>query len=159
MSKVINSDDIRAKVSGKFGLFISRVNITIGVTDKFVYKEVSEGKKTGTKIYPQTRIDSYGIEVTQSIIWLVFGIIFSIVLPILIDSNYVALIPMELSTVIIPLSIVIGLILFLIWLLSRKLTFVVNTISNDKLEIELKTTNTDDVEKFIKFLNKSITEY
>ena len=66
---------------------------------------------------------------------------------------------MELSTVIIPLSIVIGLILFLIWLLSRKLTFVVNTISNDKLEIELKTTNTDDVEKFIKFLNKSITEY
>ena len=60
---------------------------------------------------------------------------------------------MELSTVIIPLSIVIGLILFLIWLLSRKLTFVVNTISNDKLEIELKTTNTDDVEKFIKFLS------
>ena len=140
-------------------MFFSRINITIGVTDKFVYKEVSEGKKTGTKIYPQARIDSYGIEVTQSIIWLVFGIIFSIVLPILIDSNYVALIPMELSTVIITISIVIGLILLLIWLLSRKLTFVVNTISNDKLEIELKTTNTYDVEKFIKFLNKSITEY
>ena len=66
---------------------------------------------------------------------------------------------MELSTVIITISIVIGFILLLIWLLSRKLTFVVNTISNDKLEIELKTTNTDDVEKFIKFLNKSITEY
>ena len=61
--------------------------------------------------------------------------------------------------VIITISIVIGLILLLIWVLSRKLTFVVNTISNDKLEIELKTTNTDDVEKFIKFLNKSITEY
>jgi hypothetical protein len=54
---------------------------------------------------------------------------------------------------------VIGLILLLIWVLSRKLTFVVNTISKDKLEIELKTTNTDDVEKFIKFLNKSITDY
>ncbi len=35
---------------------------------------------------------------------------------------------------------------------------VVNTISKDKLEIELKTTNTDDVEKFIKFLNKSIKD-
>ena len=52
MSVVINSEDIKAKVSGKFGLFFFRTNITIGTTDKFVYKEVSEGKKTGTKIYP-----------------------------------------------------------------------------------------------------------
>ena len=159
MSKVINSEDIKAKVSGKFGLFFFRTNITIGTTDKFVYKEVSEGKKTGTKIYPQTRIDSYGIEVSQSKIWLVFGIIFSIVLPILIDTNFIALTPLEYSTVTISTSIVIGLILLIMWVLSRKLTFVVNTISKDKLEIELKTTNTDDVEKFIKFLNKSITDY
>ena len=159
MSIVINSEDIKAKVSGKFGLFFFRTNITIGTTDKFVYKEVSEGKKTGTKIYPQTRIDSYGIEVSQSKIWLVFGIIFSIVLPILIDTNFIALTPLEYSTVTISTSIVIGLILSIMWVLSRKLTFVVNTISKDKLEIELKTTNTDDVEKFIKFLNKSITDY
>ena len=159
MSIVINSEDIKAKVSGKFGLFFFRTNITIGTTDKFVYKEVSEGKKTGTKIYPQTRIDSYGIEVSQSKIWLVFGIIFSIVLPILIDTNFIALIPLEYSTVTISTSIVIGLILLIMWVLSRKLTFVVNTISKDKLEIELKTTNTYDVEEFIKFLNKSITVY
>ena len=159
MSIVIKSEDIKAKVSGKFGLFFFRTNITIGTTDKFVYKEVSEGKKTGTKIYPQTRIDSYGIEVSQSKIWLVFGIIFSIVLPILIDTNFIALTPLEYSTVTISTSIVIGLILLIMWVLSRKLTFVVNTISKDKLEIELKTTNTDDVEKFIKFLNKSITDY
>jgi hypothetical protein len=70
--------------------FFSRTNITIGTTDKFVYKEVSECNNTGTKIYPQTRVDSYGIEVSQSKIWLVFGIIFSIVLPILIDTNFIA---------------------------------------------------------------------
>ena len=110
MSNVINSEDIKVQVHGKFSSFFSRKNITIGVTDKFVYKEVSKGKNSGTKIYPQTRIDSYGIEVSQSIIWF----------------------------------------------LSRKLTFVVNTISKEKLEIELKTTNTYDVEEFIKFLNKSI---
>ena len=49
MSIVINSEDIKAKVSGKFGLFFFRTNITIGTTDKFVYKEVSEGKKLEQK--------------------------------------------------------------------------------------------------------------
>ena len=159
MSKVINSEDIKVQVHGKFSSFFSRKNITIGVTDKFVYKEVSKGKNSGTKIYPQTRIDSYGIEVSQSIIWLVFGIIFCIVLPIFIYINFSNLIPIGLKTELLSISIVIGLISLIIWFLSRKLTFVVNTISKEKLEIELKTTNTYDVEKFIKFLNKSITVY
>jgi hypothetical protein len=156
MSQVINSEDIKVKVSGKFGSFFSKTNITIGVTDKFVYKEISKGKNSGTKIYPQTRIDSYGIEVSQSKIWLVLGMIFSIVLPISIYSN---LIPLGLMTELIFIPIVIGVVFLIIWLLSRKLIFVVNTISKEKLKIELKTTNTNNVEDFIKFLNKSMTVY
>ena len=156
MSQVINSGDIKVKVSGKFGSFFSKTNITIGVTDKFVYKEISKGKNSGTKIYPQTRIDPYGIEVSQSKIWLVLGMIFSIVLPISIYSN---LIPLGLMTELIFIPIVIGVVFLIIWLLSRKLIFVVNTISKEKLKIELKTTNTNNVEDFIKFLNKSMTVY
>ena len=55
MSNVINAEDIKVRVSGKFGSLFSKTNITIGVTDKFIYKEVSQGKNSGTKIYPQTR--------------------------------------------------------------------------------------------------------
>jgi len=82
--------------------------------------------------------------------------IFSIVLPISIYSN---LIPLGLTTELLSIPIVIGIVFLIIWLLSRKLTFVINTISKEKLEIELKTTNTNNVEEFIKFLNKSITVY
>ena len=51
MSNVINAEDIKVRVSGKFGSLFSKTNITIGITDKFVYKEVSKGKNSGTKIY------------------------------------------------------------------------------------------------------------
>ena len=33
---------------------------------------------------------------------------------------------------------------------------MVNTISKERLEVELKTTNTDNVEEFIKFLNQNL---
>jgi hypothetical protein len=152
MSNVINSEDIKVKVSGKFGSLFSKTNITIGVTDKFVYKEVSQGKNSGTKIYPQTRIDSYGIEVFQIAKWFLYAIIFLVVLPIAIllnDSYDWIIIELERNYLLIT-SIVI------IWLQSRKLTFEINTISKEKLQIELKSTNTKDVEEFMKFLNKSI---
>ena len=54
------------------------------------------------------------------------------------------------------LYISLGLVFLIIWLQSRKLTFEINTISKEKLQIELKSTNTKDVEEFMKFLNKSI---
>ena len=158
MSNVINSEDIKVKVSGKFGSLFSKTNITIGVTDKFIYKEVSQGKNSGTKIYPQTRIDSYGIEVFQIAKWFLYAIIFLVVLPIAIllnDSYDWIIIELERNYLLIT-SIVIGLVFLIIWLQSRKLTFEINTISKEKLQIELKSTNTEDVEEFMKFLNKSI---
>ena len=39
---------------------------------------------------------------------------------------------------------------------SRKLVFEINTISKDKLEIELKSTNTKDIESLMQFLNNNI---
>ena len=76
MSNVINSEDIKVKVSGSFGSLFSKTNITIGATDKFVYKEVSQGRNSGTKIFPQNRIDSYGIEVFQERKYFLYTILF-----------------------------------------------------------------------------------
>jgi len=160
MSNVINSEDIKVKVSGSFGSFFSKTNITIGATDKFVYKEVSQGKNSGTKIFPQNRIDSYGIEVFQERKYFLYTILFIIVLPIAIflNDNYDWInIELERNNLLI-ISGLVGLVFFIIWLLSRKLTFEINTISKQKLQIELKSTNTNKVEEFIKFLNKSIKE-
>ena len=160
MSNVINSEDIKVKVSGSFGSFFSKTNITIGATDKFVYKEVSQGKNSGTKIFPQNRIDSYGIEVFQERKYFLYTILFIIVLPIAIflNDNYDWItIEVERNNLLI-ISGLVGLVFFIIWLLSRKLTFEINTISKQKLQIELKSTNTNKVEEFIKFLNKSIKE-
>ena len=160
MSNVINIEDIKVKVSGTFGSFFSKTNITIGATDKFVYKEVSQGKNSGTKIFPQNRIDSYGIEVFQERKYFLYTILFIIVLPIAIflNDNYDWItIELERNNLLI-ISGLVGLVFFIIWLLSRKLTFEINTISKQKLQIELKSTNTNKVEEFIKFLNKSIKE-
>ena len=160
MSNVINSEDIKVKVSGSFGSFFSKTNITIGATDKFVYKKVSQGKNSGTKIFPQNRIDSYGIEVFQERKYFLYTILFIIVLPIAIflNDNYDWItIELERNNLLI-ISGLVGLVFFIIWLLSRKLTFEINTISKQKLQIELKSTNTNKVEEFIKFLNKSIKE-
>ena len=87
MSNIINAEDIKVRVSGKFGSLFSKTNITIGVTDKFVYKEVSQGKNSGTKIFPQNRIDSYGIEVFQERKYFLYTILFIIVLPVAIFLN------------------------------------------------------------------------
>ena len=125
MSNVINSEDIKVKVSGKFGSLFSKTNITIGVTDKFVYKEVSQGKNSGTKIYPQTRIDSYGIEVFQIAKWFLYAITFLVVLPIAIllnDSYDWIIIELERNYLLIT-SIVIGLVLDV--LTSFEATFIV----------------------------------
>ena len=160
MSNVINSEDIKVKVSGSFGSFFSKTNITIGATDKFVYKEVSQGKNSGTKIFPQNRIDSYGIEVFQERKYFLYTILFIIVLPIAIflNDNYDWIsIEVERNNLLI-ISGLVGLVFFIIWLISRKLTFEINTISKQKLQIELKSTNTNKVDEFIKFLNKSIKE-
>ena len=160
MSNVINSEDIKVKVSGSFGSFFSKKNITIGATDKFVYKKVSQGKNSGTKIFPQNRIDSYGIQVFQERKYFLYTILFIIVLPIAIflNDNYDWItIEVERNNLLI-ISGLVGLVFFIIWLLSRKLTFEINTISKQKLQIELKSTNTNKVEEFIKFLNKSIKE-
>ena len=160
MSNVINSEDIKVKVSGSFGSLFSKTNITIGATDKFVYKEVSQGKNSGTKIFPQNRIDSYGIEVFQERKYFLYTILFIIVLPVAIflNDNYDWItIELERNNLLI-ISGLVGLVFFIIWLLSRKLTFEINTISKQKLQIELKSTNTNKVEEFIKFLNKSIKE-
>ena len=81
-------------------------------------------------IFPRSRIDSYGIEVSQQRVWLILGIVL--------------------------LPVVIGLIFLIIWMKSKKLVFMVNTISKERLEVELKTTNTDNVEEFIKFLNQNM---
>jgi len=37
-------------------------------------------------------------------------------------------------------------------MMSRKLVFIVNTISKKRLEIKLKNTNIEDIEEFIKLL-------
>ena len=129
MSNLINSSDIKSKVSGKMGSFFSRkTNISIGLTDKFIYQELSKGKNSETVIFPLSRIDSYGIELSQSRLLLILGII--------------------------SLPIIIGLVLLIIWMMSRKLVFTVNTISKETLAIELKNTNTEDIEEFIKLLNQ-----
>tara|TARA_B100000795_G_scaffold78968_1_gene56543 strand:+ start:66 stop:461 length:396 start_codon:yes stop_codon:yes gene_type:complete len=129
MSNLINSSDIKSKVSGKMGSFFSRkTNISIGLTDKFIYQELSKGKNSETVIFPLSRIDSYGIELSQSRLLLILGII--------------------------TLPIIIGLVLLIMWMMSRKLVFTVNTISKETLGIELKNTNTEDIEEFIKLLNQ-----
>ena len=129
MSNLINSSDIKSKVSGKMGSFFSRkTNIRIGLTDKFIYRELSKGKNSETVIFPLSRIDSYGIELSQSRLLLILGII--------------------------TLPIIIGLVLLIMWMMSRKLVFTVNTISKETLGIELKNTNTEDIEEFIKLLNQ-----
>jgi len=111
------------------GSFFSRkTNISIGLTDKFIYQELSKGKNSETVIFPLSRIDSYGIELSQSRLLLILGII--------------------------TLPIIIGLVLLIIWMMSRKLVFSVNTISKETLGIELKNTNTEDIEEFIKLLNQ-----
>lgn len=111
------------------GSFFSRkTNISIGLTDKFIYQELSKGKNSETVIFPLSRIDSYGIELSQSRLLLILGII--------------------------TLPIIIGLVLLIIWMMSRKLVFSVNTISKETLGIELKNTNTEDIEEFIKLLSQ-----
>ena len=160
MSKVINSADIKVRVSGNIGSFFSKTNITIGATDKFVYKEIAQGRNSGTKIFPQNRIDSYGIEVFQERKYFIYSVLFIIILPVAIFLNQIynwVPIDMERNTLLI-ISGLVGLVFFIIWLISRKLTFEINTISKQKLQIELKTANTENVEDFIKFLNKSIKE-
>ena len=160
MSNVINSEDIKVKVSGSFGSMFSKTNVTIGATDKFVYKEIAQGKNSGTKIFPQNRIDSYGIEVFQERKYFLYSVLFIIILPVAIFLNQIynwVPIDIERNTLLI-ISGLIGLVFFIIWLISRKLTFEINTISKQKLQIELKTTNTNKVEDFIKFLNNSIKE-
>ena len=160
MSNVINSADIKVRVSGSIGSFFSKTNITIGATDKFVYKEIAQGRNSGTKIFPQNRIDSYGIEVFQERKYFLYSVLFIIILPAAIFLNqFYNLVPidMERNTLLI-ISGLVGLVFFIIWLISRKLTFEINTISKQKLQIELKTTNTENVENFIKFLNKSFKE-
>ena len=160
MSNVINSADIKVRVSGSIGSFFSKTNITIGATDKFVYKEIAQGRNSGTKIFPQNRIDSYGIEVFQERKYFLYSVLFIIILPITIFINQIynwIPIDMERNTLLI-ISGLVGLVFFIIWFISRKLTFEINTISKQKLQIELKSTNTNKVEDFIKFLNKSIKE-
>ena len=160
MSNVINNEDIKVKVSGSFGSLFSKTNVTIGATDKFVYKEITQGRNSGTKIFPQNRIDSYGIEVFQERKYFLYSVLFILILPVVIFLNQIYNwfpIGIERNTLLI-ISGLVGLVFFIIWLISRKLTFEINTISKQKLQIELKTTNTENVEDFIKFLNKSIKE-
>ena len=160
MSNVINNEDIKVRVSGSFGSLFSKTNITIGATDKFVYKEIAQGRNSGTKIFPQNRIDSYGIEVFQERKYFLYSVLFILILPVTIFLNQIynwVPIDIERNTLLI-ISGLVGLVFFIIWLISRKLTFEINTISKQKLQIELKTTNTENVEDFIKFLNKSIKE-
>ena len=129
MSNLINSSDIKSKVSGKMGSFFSRkTSISIGLTDKFIYQEFSKGKNSETVIFPLSRIDSYGIELSQSRLLLILGTI--------------------------TLPIIIGLVLLIMWMMSRKLVFTVNTISKETLGIELQNTNTEEIEEFIKLLNQ-----
>ena len=129
MSNLINSSDIKSKISGKMGSFFSRkTSISIGLTDKFIYQEFSKGKNSETVIFPLSRIDSYGIALSQSRLFLILGII--------------------------TLPIIIGLVFLIIWMMSRKLVFTVNTISKETLGIELQNTNTEDIEEFIKLLNQ-----
>ena len=160
MSNVINSADIKVRVSGSIGSFFSKTNITIGATDKFVYKEIAQGRNSGTKIFPQNRIDSYGIEVFQERKYLLYSFLFILILPVAIFLNQIYnLVPIDIErNTLLIISGLVGLVFFIIWLISRKLTFEINTISKQKLQIELKTTNTENVEDFIKFLNKSIKE-
>ena len=160
MSNVINNEDIKVKVSGSFGSLFSKTNVTIGATDKFVYKEITQGRNSGTKIFPQNRIDSYGIEVFQERKYFLYSVLFILILPVVIFLNQIynwVPIDIERNTLLI-ISGLIGLVFFIIWLISRKLIFEINTISKQKLQIELKTTNTNRVEDFIKFLNNSIRE-
>tara|TARA_B100000795_G_C22515017_1_gene329124 strand:+ start:45 stop:440 length:396 start_codon:yes stop_codon:yes gene_type:complete len=129
MSNLINSSDIKSKISGKMGSFFSRkTSISIGLTDKFIYQEFSKGKNSETVIFPLSRIDSYGIALSQSRLFLILGII--------------------------TLPIIIGLVFLIIWMMSRKLVFTVNTISKETLGIELQNTNTEEIEEFIKLLNQ-----
>lgn len=154
MSDLINNIDVKSKVSGSFGSFLSeKTNITIGVTDRFIYKEISNGKSSETKIFPHSRIDSYGIEVSQAKVWLVLGVIISIFGPFLI---FIGETPLSSSYGIMSLPVVVGLIFLIVWMMSRKLVFIVNTISKERLEIKLQSTNTIDVEKFIIFLNQKV---
>ena len=160
MSNVINNEDIKVKVSGSFGSLFSKTNVTIGATDKFIYKEIAQRKNSGTKIFPQNRIDSYGIEVFQERKYFLYSVLFIIILPVAIFLNQIYnWIPIDMErNILLIISGLVGLVFFIIWLISRKLTFEINTISKQKLQIELKTTNTENVEDFIKFLNKSIKE-
>ena len=160
MSNVINNEDIKVQVSGSFGSLFSKTNVTIGATDKFVYKEITQGRNSGTKIFPQNRIDSYGIEVFQERKYFLYSVLFILILPVVIFLNQIynwVPIDIERNTLLI-ISGLVGLVFFIIWLISRKLTFEINTISKQKLQIELKTTNTNRVEDFIKFLNNSIRD-
>ena len=160
MSNVINSADIKVRVSGSIGSFFSKTNITIGATDKFVYKEIAQGRNSGTKIFPQNRIDSYGIEVFQERKYLLYSFLFILILPVAIFLNQLYnLVPIDIErNTLLIISGLVGLVFFIIWLISRKLTFEINTISKQKLQIELKTTNTIKVEEFIKFLNKTMKD-
>jgi hypothetical protein len=81
--------------------------------------------------------------VSEKKLWLILGNIISLLSLLLIisgDTNGFG-------------GLVLGVIFIVLWGISRKLSFVVNTISKDKLEIELKTSNTSDVNEFIKLLN------
>jgi len=154
MSKVINQSDIKTTVSGKVGSFFSRrTKITIGVTEKFIFRETSKGSSSETKIFPQNRIDSYGIEYTQSKFWITLSVLFLIVIPVFFYTN-----KLPYSNEVEPyIGLgVIGIIFLIIWMESRKLFLKVNTISKEKLEIKIKDTNTEDVENFIKVLNQTM---
>ena len=141
---VFENKDINASVSGEnTTYFFSKEKITIGLTDNFIYKEISKGVQNSTIIYPHSRIDSYGVEVSEKKLWLILGGVFILSgLFVLIDGSESGF-----------TSLVLGGIFILLWWISRKLSFVVNTISKQKLEIELKTSNTSNVNEFIKLLN------
>ena len=103
----------------------SKTNVTIGATDKFVYKEIAQGRNSGTKIFPQNRIDSYGIEVFQERKYFLYSVLFILILPVVIFLNQIynwVPIDIERNTLLIISGLVglVGLVFFIIWLISRK---------------------------------------
>jgi len=141
---VFENKDINSSVSGEnTTYFFSKEKTTIGLTDNFIFKEISQGGQSSTIIYPHSRIDSYGVEVSEKKLWLILGgiiVLLSLFSVISGDTSGFG-------------GLFLGVVFIVLWWISRKLSFVVNTISKQKLEIELKTSNTSNVNEFIKLLN------
>ena len=71
---VFENKDINSSVSGEnTTYFFSKEKTTIGLTDNFIFKEISQGGQSSTIIYPHSRIDSYGVEVSEKKLWLILG--------------------------------------------------------------------------------------